>query len=421
MRRPSILFINRVYPPVRGATGRILRDMARSFAREGWQVTVITTGPKAMKERDGAVRIIRVKGAEKPKGVFGYGWTWIKMLVMALSLPATNIVVSMTDPPFLAVGGAIIKRVKKNKHIHWCQDVYPDLFPSLGIYFPRILRRWMRKRVRNAMLDADKVIVIGRCMARYLSDSGLPPKRMSVVPNWPEKELGIPAGRSGFNGASHEGGVPEDIERFETGNRDTQVYREHREQVKTGPKFRVLYAGNIGQAHPLETILEAAEMLQQSNPEIEFLFVGDGPRYDEIAQVRSAKHLDNIRLLPYQPVSRLRELMESGDVHLISMKEEAAGQLVPSKLYAALAVNRPCVMVGPVHSEVGKVIADFKAGEIIPQGHAEELAACIRRFREDGAYWFAAQEGAIEAGKVFVPKAAIAAWMERAKAVLESI
>ena len=64
MRRPTILFMNRVYPPVRGATGRVLRDLAKSFAREGWHVTIITTGPKASKERDGGIRIIRVKALE---------------------------------------------------------------------------------------------------------------------------------------------------------------------------------------------------------------------------------------------------------------------------------------------------------------------------------------------------------------------
>jgi NAD(P)-dependent dehydrogenase (short-subunit alcohol dehydrogenase family) len=47
MRSPSVLFMNRVYPPATGATGRVLRDLARAFAKAGWQVTVITCGPKS--------------------------------------------------------------------------------------------------------------------------------------------------------------------------------------------------------------------------------------------------------------------------------------------------------------------------------------------------------------------------------------
>ena len=108
---------------MRGATGRLARDLARSFARDGWQVTVITTGPKAAKERDGAVRVIRVKASEKPKGAFGYGVAWFKMFFAALSLPAAELTVTMTDPPLFGVAGGLLQKFKKTKHIHWVQDV----------------------------------------------------------------------------------------------------------------------------------------------------------------------------------------------------------------------------------------------------------------------------------------------------------
>jgi len=120
MRRPTVLFINRVYPPVRGASGRVLCDLARSFAREGWQVTVITTGPKAVTERDGTVKVIRVKASEKPSSAISYAIIWLKMLFAALRLPATNLLVTMTDPPMLVIVGQLIKIFKKNRHVHWC-------------------------------------------------------------------------------------------------------------------------------------------------------------------------------------------------------------------------------------------------------------------------------------------------------------
>ena len=153
-------------------TGRVLRDLARSFAREGWQVTVITTGPKALTERDGAVRVIRLKGSEKPGGLLGYFWIWLKILFTALRLPATHLLVTMTDPPLLVLAGRIICALKKNRHIHWCQDLYPDLFPALDMRIPGFIVRALQKRTRRAMKKADKVIVIGRCMARHLSCDG---------------------------------------------------------------------------------------------------------------------------------------------------------------------------------------------------------------------------------------------------------
>ena len=397
MQRPSILFFNRVYPPGRGATGRVLRDLARAFAKEGWHVTVVTTGEKAGRERDGAVHVVRVKGSARP-GAIGYLWISFKMLFKGLRLPRRHIVVTMTDPPFLAVVGRSVARAKKCRHIHWCQDLFPDIFPALGFNLPVAVKDMLRRLSGQAMEASDRTIVIGRCMARQLSYYNIDPRRITVIPNWPDTELVQPAN----DGNSEAQELP-----LINGNGASDL-------IKEAPKFRVLYAGNIGKAHPVDTILQAAEILSHEHPEIEFMFVGDGPRFDYITKEREKRRLDNIRLIPFQPSNRLRTLMESGDVHLVSMKDEAAGCLVPSKLYSALAVGRPCIFVGPAQSEVAKVINDFKAGVVVPQGNAEQLADAIRHFRMNGDDWFSAHQAAGEAGHIFVPAESINAWIERA-------
>lgn len=404
MRRPTVLFLNRVYPPSRGASGRVLRDLARSMAREGWQVTVITTGPKTTTERDGAVRVMRVKSSCKPRGGLGYILIWMKLLFAALKLPKTHLLVTMTDPPFLVVAGRWISKIKGNKHIHWCQDLYPDLFSALGVRVPGFIDSVLKSASRKAMKTADKVIVIGRCMARHLSFDGFDPKQITVIPNWPDQELIRPANDKALS--------PKQV-------RAVEGAREFEEQHKHGPRFRVLYAGNIGRAHPVETILQVAANLNETNPDIEFVFVGDGPRHEMINRERVKRHLDNVRLLPYQPSSRLKALMESGDVHLVSMDEHAAGMLVPVKFYSSLSAHRPCVFVGPAQSETAKVIADFKAGSVIAQGDVHLLEKEIRQYRENSDKWFAAYEGAKNASGIFLPKESINAWIERAWAVIE--
>lgn len=402
--------MNRVYPPVRGATGRVLRDLARSFAREGWHVTVITSGPKPAKERDGPIHVVRVKGPEKPAGLIGYAWVWLKMLIAAKRQPARHLVVTMSDPPLVALAGKMVAESKGSRHIHWCHDLYPDILPALGMKLPDFAMNFFRKLSRDALESCEKIIVIGRCMAKHLSVDGIDPKKITVIPNWPDFELMRPAdpmpaaanGNGSQNVAVHEvaESAPEEL-------------------LKTGPRFRVLYAGNIGLAHPVKTILDAAEILNHDYPEIEFVFVGEGERFDDLARERSIRALDNVRLLPYQPQTKLRGLMESGDVHLISMNEEAAGCLVPSKLYAALAVQRPCILVGPEQSETAKVIKDFQAGAVIKQGDAHRLAEVILGFRFNSDQWFAAQSGAASAGQIFVPRESIEAWMNRAWQVVE--
>lgn len=407
MQRPSVLFLNRAYPPLRGATGRVLRDLARSFAREGWTVTIITTGPGSQRsELDGGVKVIRLRGPERPANLLVYAWLWIKMLVAALRLPRTDLVITMTDPPMLVFIGQILKKFKKNAHMHWCQDLYPDLLPSVGARLPGFLQGWLKRAGRKAMRGADKVVVIGRCMGRLLGADGFDAKQISLIPNWPDSELLTPS-------------APEEVLGEEHYDEVLNGYRSHDQQVKHGPKFRVLYAGNIGKAHPVGAILDAAQILQAEHPEIEFVFVGDGPRNDALARERTRRGLDNVRLLPYQPLSRLRDLMESGDLHLVSMKESAAGLLVPVKLYAALAVHRPCILIGPVRSEAGKVLNEYGAGSVVAPGDARALAEEIRQMRLSSDKWFAAHEGAKAAAAVFLPEASIGAWLERAKAIIK--
>jgi len=102
--------------------------------------------------------------------------------------------------------------------------------------------------------------------------------------------------------------------------------------------------------------------------------------------------------------------MESGDVHLVSMDDKTLGMLVPSKLYAALAVHRPCLFVGPAGCEVAHVIEEFGAGAVIPQGDAARLAGEIQRLRLDSDVWFAAHQGAAKAAEIFTPAACLSAW-----------
>lgn len=413
MQKPSVVFFNRVYPPSRGATGRVLRDLARGFARDGWSVTVITTGPEAVLEKDGPIKIMRLKAPVKKKIIGAYLNVWVQMWWAGMGLPRPDLVVTMTDPPLMVVAGDMVARAHKCKHIHWCQDLYPDVLPALGFRISDRVMEFLKTRSRRAMKRADRVIVIGRCMARHLVRTGLEPSKITFIPNWPDYELLAPdartrrplSGKAAFRAANDGRAVSETVKPFEALFLDSD------------PKFRVLYSGTLGRAHPIQTILEAAQMLAKDHPEIEFVFVGDGPNFERLGQERARRSLDNIRLMPYQPANRLRELMESGDVHLVSMRDDAAAFLVPCKVYSAIAVARPTILIGPQTSEVSMMLKDFQAGVTVAQGDGHKLAQAILRYRLDGQEWFAAHEGARRASRVYVPHEAISAWIIRARDV----
>lgn len=433
MQKPTVLFINRTYPPGKGATGRVLRDLAQAFSRDGWSVTVLTTGAVSDEMMDGAVRVKKI--AAKPgKSLKLYSLIWMKLLWAALNMPKHRMVVTLTDPPLLVALGRIVARWKKSSHIHWCQDLYPDILPALGMNLPDWVMDLLRKITRRSMKSCDRVVVIGRCMARHLAHTGFDMAKVSIIPNWPDFELTPAAKKRIAKPAPSQALQSKTLQSKALVSQPQNNQNSKPKAILSGrdifnsrpffldesPKFRVLYSGNLGKAHPVSTIIEAAALLQETNPEIEFVFVGEGAGFEHVAQVRSKRSLDNIRLLPFQPLSRLKDLMEGGDLHLISMKHEVLGMLVPSKLYAALAAGRPCLFIGPENSEAAKVIHEFGAGTVVPQGQHKKLAQEILKFRNDGNVWFAAQNGALKASQEFMPANSFSSWIKGARETIRS-
>lgn len=404
--KPSVLLINRVYPPARGASGRVLRDLAREMARAGWFVSVLTTGDKTFSEKDGGITVHRTKAPTNPKGMFSYGMVLFKLYWAAMKQPRHDLVVTLTDPPLLVTVGRRFARKKRCSHVHWCQDLYPDLFPSIGVRLPNFVLRSLSRMARRSMNTSGKVIAIGRCMARYLAHTGVESNKISIIPNWPDAELVDP---SRFH-------APRDIRIKNTVPMAKPADALLRDD---SPRFRVLYAGSIGRAHPMKAILEAAEHLS-IHPEVEFVFVGEGPNHDRLAQERARRGLQNIKLLPYQPASCLKDLMESGDLHLISMRDDAAGLIVPSKFYSAIAAARPAIYIGPPDTEVARMIRDYGCGAIIPQGDGKTLAQAIMYFRNDSDAWFSAQQGAEQAAADCRPVKSILSIMKEAEHTIQT-
>ena len=400
-KKPSILFINRVLYPEKGETGRILRDLSRAFAQDGWDVTILSL--HSNKQNRPTSKKVNIKTAKAlfGKSFFGYVWAWFRLFFLALFQPRKDIIVTMTDPPLLVVVGHLVSLIKGSRHVHWCQDLYPDLFPVLG--YPKILKvltNWCSVR---ALRKCDKVIVIGRCMARKIAGKKVQTNKITVIPNWynplqkrNEKLRPKPSKKQTVSKPIKKGPKKEQDIIFDQ-----------------TPKFRVLYAGSVGRGHDVQTILKAARKIQDISSDIEFVFVSNKQGHEKITKIKNDLGVHNIRLIPFQPESSLKPLMESGDVHIMSLSPNAEGLIVPSKFYSALAANRPSIFIGPKSSEIAKVIQDFDCGSVIEPGKEKELVKTIESYRNDEDIWFKHQEGASEAARRFLPEQSWQVWLQR--------
>lgn len=357
----SLLFINRVYPPATGATGQLLAELAPALVRAGWKVTVVTgrSGNAPRSEIVDGVRVERVGGiafsrASHCRRALAYLSLYPALLWRALRLPRHDAVVVLTDPPLMIALGPIIKLLKLSKLIHWAQDVYPELAEELGVIGKNgLLAGTLRKVSTWALRRCDRLIVIGRCMKDRLIGRGISKEAMDVIPNWGHSWLAEGSTVSG---------------------------RRFREDHGFGDRFVIMYSGNLGMAHPFEAIVDAAEQLWREHPQALFVFVGDGPRLPWVKAEVSARGMENVRFLPFQPRERLSESLGAADIHLASMQENACGLVVPSKVYGVLAAGRPCVLLGPAESEAARLIVEEEFGDVVGQSSGQALAGCLRKW-----------------------------------------
>ncbi|MBI3878478.1 MAG: glycosyltransferase family 4 protein, partial [Verrucomicrobia bacterium] len=317
----SVLFVNRVHPPAPGATGELLQQLAATLAASGWRVTVVAARPAGVtargETRDG-VRFEWVGGlpftrASHARRALSYLSLYPALLGRLWRVPRHGTVVMLTDPPLQFVLGLLVRPFKRCRLVHWAQDVYPEVAEELGVIRQGGVLAGLLRGVANfALRRFDRVIAVGACMKQRLVARGLAAEKITVIPNWADPREVRPVAR-GANAFLQEQGMTE--------------------------RFVVMYSGNFGLAHQFEPILDAAELLAAGAPRVAFLLVGDGPRAAWIQGEVARRNLENVRVLPPTPRARLAESLGAADVHLVSMRAELCGLVVPSKVYGVLAAG----------------------------------------------------------------------------------
>ncbi len=374
----SVLFINRVYPPVQGATGDLLAELAEALVERGWRVSVIASRPPAQSQmselkcrNSGQVltpTLYWVSGLPFTRSshwrrALSYLSLYPALWWRALRTPRHDVTVFLTDPPLQLVFAPILRRIKGTRIVHWAQDIYPEVAEQLGVIHPRgLLANLLRRLSNRALRRFDRVVVVGGCMRDRVSSRVQRPAQaashLTVIPNWACPEVVLPI--------SHE-------------------RNPFRSEHTLDGHFVVMYSGNIGLVHTFESTLDAATLLHDRAPEVLFLFVGDGPRLAELREEAMRRGLTNLRFLPTQPRERLAESLSAADVHLVTMRDDLCGLVVPSKFYGITAAGRPVIFVGPSDSEVARNIVRERCGSVVSGSTGAGLAACLCGWRADAA------------------------------------
>ncbi len=336
----KILLMNQFFWPDEAATSQLLTDVARALASRGHEVSVLCAeasyGVQAASADDPPpVRIHRVKSIAFARNSIGrllsYASYFGGCLLHGLRAERPDIVVSLTTPPLLSLVGTLIHKLRKSRHFIWEMDVYPEVAVGLN-YFKRggILERVIGTLADWSRRDADGILALGPCMRDLLVRRGTDPDKISVVENWAD----------GTN--------------FQTRSSATS-------DGGQGTPLRILYSGNLGLAHDVETILETMRELKDDS-RFRFIFAGGGGRRKQLEEICRAENLERVEFRPYAQRSALGQSLSEGDIGLVTQLPAALGSVVPSKVYGLMAAARPILFIGPPEATPARIIHAFNCG-----------------------------------------------------------
>ena len=360
------LLLNQTFYPDVASTAQHLADLAVELAARGHSVTVVASRHAyddplkrfSKKETWRGVRIIRVGSTGFGKSskicrVLDFA-TFLLFCGLRVSfLRRHDVVVALTSPPLISVIGLGLAHARASRFVYWVMDLNPDEALAAGWLQPKsVTTILLEKLSRLTLRRADQVIVLDRFMHSRILAKGAAPARTSVLSPW-----------------SHDSEV-----QFDALGRD-QFRRRHGLEGK----FVVMYSGNHGPCHPLDTVVQAARRLA-CRPDLAFCFIGGGSEFRAIQRALEPccsrqppgdchARPRNILFLPYQPLSRLSASLSAADLHLVVMGDPFVGLVHPCKIYNILRIGGPVVYVGPTPSA---------ASELLAQAAGQLLCTCIK-------------------------------------------
>lgn len=404
-KRPKVAILYHFFHPDDVVSARHFSDLAQGLAGAGWAVEALPcnrgcwnpTRVYQPKERWRGVEISRVwrprLAQSKSWGrILNALWMIAAWSRIALRTRETrpDVVLVGTDPVLSVLVALPLKWLQPEiKVAHWAFDLYPEaafadglLSASSGI--ARVLTGLLQRAYGRCDLIAD----IGACMRQRLAAYGSRAARQTIVP-WALSEEKSPL-------------PPEPA---------------LRSRLFGDAKLTLLYSGNFGRAHSFEEFFALARAMRSTG--VEFRWSVRGNAVDELrAEIQDSD--TNVGLTEFVPESELARHLAAADVHLVSLKPDWSGVVVPSKFFGSLAAGRPVLFAGPEDSCVARWIREHRVGWVLNASTFQEVEFRLRylaenpdRLRELQAHCFYVYESHFSRDKM------IGAWARELQQLLQ--
>jgi colanic acid biosynthesis glycosyl transferase WcaI len=371
-----VRFLCTNYTPEKNGMAPFATGLCERFGKQGHEVTAIVAFPyyPAWRVWDGYrgrlsqtehISNVRVRRTwhfvpKRPSGLLqrlAHDLTFtLSVFLSGLFSGGFDVICCVCPPPTVALAAYLLSKIHRKPYVIILTDLASDAAMAIGILKDGIAVRMARAIEGFGYRQADRVVCICDGFVEKLTERGIAPNRLKLIPLWGDTEKVYPiAAATKFRQANE----------------------------ITGHQFLIMHTGNMGKKQDLMNVVRAAE-LSKDQEDVVWLLVGQGEERDALEEAIRQRQLRNIRLLPLQPEDTLAEMYSAADVLLLNQKAAVVESVIPSKLLTYMAAGRPVLAAVSDKSETARYVERAKCGRIIHSEDPMALVEAALSLRADG-------------------------------------
>lgn len=367
MTEKRLIFLKQFFDPEPTMKGLAF---ARALREQGFEVEVVTGFPNypggkvypgyrirpiAREARDGVAITRLALYPSHDRSRIGRVLNYVSFFLSA-SLYLTffarraDVIYGYHPPLTVAMAAGLAGALRRVPVVLDIQDMWPDTLRATGMVRSRGVIGFVGAVARRTWRRATRIVVLSPGFRRLLIERGVEPERITVIRNWAD-EAAI---------ASEAPATP---------------------VLPDDGRFRVLFAGNMGLAQGLDTVLDAAAIVARQTPRVEIVFLGSGLDADRLKARAEQEGLANVRFLPRVPMAEVGGYLAAADVLLVHLKADPLFAItIPSKTQAYMAAGKPVILA--VDGDAADIVKDAGCGLTVPPQDPEALAQAILKLSE---------------------------------------